>query len=109
MHSTDRPSTTMNLVVHIDAERANALWHIACGPKVLDEDDRFELIGGDAHTYSERSRKGGTVMWCQSALEAIVLSDYEAARGHGSWRLWDMAARGCESGHVVLTSREWGC
>ena len=111
MNRTDAPdTTTFNFVVHIDAERASALWHIACGSKVLDQDGRFELIGGDAHTYSEeRSRKGGTVMWCESALEAIVLADYEAFCGYGSWRLWDMAAQEGESGHVVLSSCEWGC
>ena len=109
MKRTDEPSsTTLNLVIHIDAERASALWHTACGARVIDQDGRFELMGGDVYTHSgESTWKGGTVMWCASALEAIVLSDYEAACGYDRQLLWDLAAGADDSGHVVLSSRAW--
>lgn len=104
----DQPIT---LTVRIDARRAERLWHAAMAAANLDFEDRFETVEGDAGTYVHDANAwaDGMVMWCDGALEAFTLADYEASNGYASCVLWDLCY-GPEwpGGYAVLTSRAYG-
>lgn len=111
MHSMNNTrATTLTLVVQMDAERASALCQNSASADALDQEGRFFLRGAEGFADAQDPAwKGGTLMWCENALEAIVLCDYEAACGHRSQRLWDEASDANNPGHVVLSARPfWG-
>lgn len=105
----DAPIT---LSIRIDARRAQMLWHNASPAASLasDFDDRFESLDSDDRTaHDAHAWAVGTVMWCDGALEAITLADFEEDSGFVSHLLWDMCS-GPEwpGGYAVLTSRPYG-
>lgn len=53
----------------------------------------------------------GTLHWCESAVEALLLAKVHRAAGFTAHVLWDLAAEPggpVPDGHVVLTSRPFG-
>jgi hypothetical protein len=101
----------ITLAVRIDERRAQMLWHNAAPAATMDFEDRFESLEGDGGTYVHDSRAwaDGMVMWCDGALEAITLADYETSNGFVSCLLWDVCCGpDWPGGYAVLTSRPFG-
>ena len=92
------------LTVTIDADRARRLWIVmAAAGGVLRQPGRFQRGSGEYYHHDLSSGwDAGRAMWCDTALDAMVLADYERACGYQVLSLWDLAY---EPGHVVVSTR----
>lgn len=57
---------------------------------VMEQDGRFEHIDGLPPTAAEF--RGGTMHWCTTASDALLLRAYEIGRGHNVSLLFDAAS-----------------
>jgi hypothetical protein len=104
------PEVPMTLAVRIDARRAQLLWNNASPVAGFPFDDRFEVLDTDGVTYVHDARgwDDGIIMWCDGALEAMTLADYEMSNGFTTRLLWDLCCGpDWPSGYAVLTSRPY--
>lgn len=99
-------ASAVYLSVRIDPQRASLLYNNACRASEMIWDGRFETLGDGVFLPDDPVWDSGRLMWCDSALDAMVLADYEAACGYQSLLLWDLASFDSGfPGHVVLSSR----
>lgn len=107
---TPTPDEPFLLAVRIDARRAQLLQSNASPAAYFEHDHeaRFENLDG-VDLRNNRAWACGTVMWCDGALEAMALADYEEKAGYASYLLWDLwTGPEWPTGHAVLTSRPYG-
>ena len=96
------------LSVRITSSRAQKLWHTAAAAAPIDLEDRFEYIEDSPAPALEDEDfwASGTVMWCDSALDAFTLADYETSLGFANRLLWDLAmGPNWPGGYAVLSTR----
>jgi hypothetical protein len=100
-------SFTFTLAIDIDDVKAGWLRRSSQTATTLNLVGRFEAVGGEMFCPADDPVwDGGTLVWCDSALDAIVLAAYEQHHGYRSTLLWDVAADApSDGGHVVLTTR----
>lgn len=80
-----------NITIHLDLDEQDAdlLGTCRSGVFVRDQPCRFEPHGVGDHlslTWQE-----GTMTWCTSAVEALILRTYERANDFEAMVLWDLA------------------
>lgn len=105
------PDELTTLKVRIDERRAQLLYSNASPAAGFPFDDRFEPLDSDERSYMHDPRvwDAGSIMWCDGALEAMTLADYEVSNGYMTRLLWDLrCGPDWPSGYAVLTSRPYG-
>lgn len=104
------PSDAMPTVVTITvgAVEAGLLAHTACAADPIFADS-LEVRGTGGYLADADPRWGaGTLLWCDSTIEALVVCQYERACGYDATAVWDVCmAADCADPHAVLTSRPW--
>lgn len=85
-------------------EDAVLLYHTSCRSFVRSQPDRFELLVGAA-PFSGPCLDG-TLFWCDTRADALLLRAYESAAGFDTAILRDFA-EDYEDDTVVLSSRTW--
>jgi hypothetical protein len=76
----------------------------------LDDLARFQAYAPTADDPDDEIFRDGTLYWCRTASEAILLRAWQIAMHHRSVLLWDLhqAERSSrQDAHVVLTSEPW--
>lgn len=97
--STDK--TTIQVTLNIDYKRSQQLWTTAMASFLADQPDRFEDI---TEPVADRSSNAGTLYWCESGADLLLLEAYERGRGHRTHLLGDLAGvYHHESGLVLLS------
>lgn len=104
--------------VTVDHATADLLWQTASPNFLADQPDRFERLGVWQPTAPASDLpQGGTLFWCQTASDALLLRAYEQACGRDTTLLWDIACAELsapgeylqEAAYVVHSSRRYGC
>jgi len=95
--------------LNITELEAQALSHMSTENFVAMQLDRFEHVHSDDDPTSE-AYEGGSLCWCATAADALLLISFERNAGHSAMLLWDLAYAQSEewdSCYVVLTSRSF--
>jgi len=100
----------MGLTLDFNFEDSYSLWVTAASSALFREEElgRFEPLRGTKDVYpdlliSSPEFDAGSVLWCETASDALLLEKLHRAAGHQAQRLWDTASGG-SSGFVVLTT-----
>lgn len=98
--------STMTTQVHlmITDEDASLLYHTSCRSFVRSQPYRFELLSGSAPL--SKTCVEGTLYWCDTRADALLLRAYEADAGFETVVLGDLAEDYADD-TVVLSSRTW--
>ncbi len=95
-------SGTVTLTLKLTAALAEQLSNSSMRNFYADQADRFELLGGfDLPLPNDPVFAGGTMSWCDTIADAVLLRTYEEACERTVTLLWDLA----EGSPVVLSSR----
>jgi hypothetical protein len=109
-HMTTHPepgTVTLSLTLTLTESLADALAGIRHHNFYEEQADRFELLGGfDLPLPNDAVFVGGTMNFCDSISNALLLRAYEQGCGHTVTMLWDLGT----DEYVVLSSRRfaWG-
>lgn len=95
---------TTQLQVLITDEDADLLYHTCCRSFVRHQRDRFELLAGPDPLSGPSL--DGTLYWCDTRADALLLRAYESAAGFETAILGDFAEDYADD-TVVLSSRTW--
>jgi hypothetical protein len=105
----------VTLTLTLTEKLSQQLW-VSASPVFYDEQpDRFELLGSfDLPLPNDPMFANGTMMWCVTASDMLLLKAYEDGLGRTTTLLWDMGmaevalneSRGPDA-YVVLSSVPW--
>jgi hypothetical protein len=105
MNDAGHPVTVTLTLTH---RMTDMLHHTSAENLAQDQPDRFEEHDG---TANQVDLIGGTMMWCDTAADAVLLLAYERGSGRTAALLWDLrnanSGNSAEGNYVVLTSRPW--
>lgn len=105
LQSGDAPTTTLSVAVTPDL--AEHLWVMATANVSSEQPDRFYAMEKSAEP-NEAGVADGTMFWCDSASDALLLCSYERACGHVALQLRDLESGATAPHHVVLSSKPFG-
>lgn len=102
---------TVTLTITLDPSAAELLSKSSARNFYAEQADRFERLSGeDAPQPDDAAFDGGTMNWCATAGDALLLVAYEEAGGFRATLLWDLDAAEAvvpAVAYVVLSSRPW--
>lgn len=102
-------NTPITIRLELDEQDADLLGTCRSRVFVRDQPRRFEPHGVGDHLSP--SWEGGTMTWCSSAAEALLVRGYERASGFDTMILWDLATAEscthCPDAWVVLSTRSF--
>lgn len=102
---------TVTLTITLDSSTAELLGKSSAQNFYAEQADRFEIMSSeDAPQPGDAVFDGGTMTWCATASDALLLVAYEEAGGFRATLLWDLnaaAERAPAIAYVVLSSRPW--
>jgi hypothetical protein len=100
--------------LNLTPELAQKLWVSASGSFLDDQPERFEHTQLLQVPFGDEFKEG-TMFWCATASDALLLMAYEQACDFNSLLLWDLAeserslksqCRHCDA-YVVMSARQW--
>jgi hypothetical protein len=98
------------LSVRMTERLAQMLWANSSSSDILDmQPDRFRQVEPNVDPNPKDSAfVGGTMFWCESGADALLLRAYEQATGRSVTLLSDEAvSKEWPYSYVVLSSRRW--
>lgn len=106
---------TVTITIELNQQLADMLRSNSSQNLYADQADRFETLGDKAAPApTDPVFDSGTMHWCATAADALMLRAYEEASGATAILLWDLAtssieppAGGYDDGYVVLSSAGW--
>ena len=101
---------TVTITITLDRSTAEMLGRISAQNLYAENPDSFEIVSSEGSAQpGDAVFDGGTMTWCATAADALLLAAYEEAGGFRTTLLWDLAAAEVpvQVAYVVLSSRPW--
>jgi len=107
----------VNITLTLSPAQAELLWSQSCENFLTSQSNRFEYLENDVLPFGPEFDVG-TMFWCETASDLLLLQAYERADGHNALVLWDLAIaekavadnyKGPIGAYVLLSGRKWKC
>lgn len=107
---------TITLAIVLDHKLAQSLGGCAARNFLHDQPHRFEVIAvdepdtvdsDDVTALAAAPYAGGTLTWCGTLSDALLLRAFEQASGYPTAVLWDLAGAQAHDGYVLLSGRRY--
>lgn len=102
---------TVTVTITLDPATAELLGRTWAQNLYAEHPDNFEIMSSEGATQpGDAVFDGGTMTWCATAADALLLAAYEEAGGFRATLLWDLGAAEAAVppvAYVVLSSRAW--